>query len=77
MNNCLGFKTVCACFVSCVKNMLGKTLRKLGCCGVLVWMAIGAIFATFFIGEYMERPEEEKSVWLAASTVSFDLSKDQ
>jgi len=45
--------------------MLGATLKRLGCCGVLVWLLIGAVFATFFIGEYLERPEEEKSIWKA------------
>jgi len=50
--------------------MLGATLKRLGCCGVLVWLMIGAVFATFFIGEYLERPEEQKSIWKAGVTVS-------
>ena len=49
--------------------MLGATLKRLGCCGVLVWLMIGAVFATFFIGEYLERPESEKSIWKAGVTV--------
>ena len=50
--------------------MLGATLKRLGCCGVFVWLMIGAVFATFFIGEYLERPESEKSIWKAGVTVS-------
>ena len=50
--------------------MLGATLKRLGCCGVLVWLMIGAVFATFFIGEYLERPESQKSIWKAGVTVS-------
>ena len=51
-------------------TMLGATLKRLGCCGVLVWLMIGAVFATFFIGEYLERPESQKSIWKAGVTVS-------
>ena len=45
--------------------MIGSTLKRLGCCGVLVWLAIAGTFATFFIGEYLERPEEDKTFWKA------------
>ena len=31
-------------------------------------------FATFFIGEYLERPEEQKSIWKAGVAVSYFLS---
>ena len=50
-------------------KMLASTIKKLGCCGVLVWLAISAVFATFFIGEYLERPDEEKSLWKAGVQV--------
>ena len=50
--------------------MLGQTLKKLGCCGVLVWLTIAGVFSTFFIMEYLERPDSEKSVWKAGVTVS-------
>ena len=49
--------------------MLGSTLKRLGCCGVLVWLAIGGTFATFFIGEYLERSEEDKTFWKAGVQV--------
>ena len=49
--------------------MLSATLKRLGCCGVLVWLAIAGTFATFFIGEYLERPEEDKSFWKAGVQV--------
>ena len=49
--------------------MLGSTLKRLGCCGVLVWLAIAGTFATFFIGEYLERPEEDKTFWKAGVQV--------
>ena len=51
-------------------NMLGQTLKRLGCCGVLVWLTIAAVFSTFFIMEYLERPASEKSFWKAGVTVS-------
>ena len=50
--------------------MLGQTLKKLGCCGVLVWLTIAAVFSVFFIMEYLERPDSEKSIWKAGVTVS-------
>ena len=50
--------------------MLGQTLKRLGCCGVLVWLTIAAVFSTFFIMEYLERPASEKSFWKAGVTVS-------
>ena len=46
-------------------------VRSFGCAGFFVWLAIGAIFATFFIGEYLDRPEHQKSFWKAGVTVSF------
>ena len=49
--------------------MIGSTLKRLGCCGVLVWLAIAGTFATFFIGEYLERPEEDKTFWKAGVQV--------
>ena len=49
--------------------MLGSTLKRLGCCGVLVWLAIAGTFATFFIGEYLERPEAEQTFWKAGVQV--------
>ena len=52
--------------------MLASTIKKLGCCGVLVWLAISAVFATFFIGEYLERPDDEKSLWKAGVQVQKD-----
>ena len=45
-------------------------VRSFGCAGFFVWLAIGAIFATFFIGEYLDRPEQQKSFWKAGVTVS-------
>ena len=53
--------------------MLSATLKRLGCCGVLVWLAIAGTFATFFIGEYLERPEEDKSFWKAGVQVQNSL----
>ena len=53
--------------------MLSATLKRLGCCGVLVWLAIAGTFATFFIGEYLERPEEDKSFWKAGVQVHHSL----
>ena len=53
--------------------MLSATLKRLGCCGVLVWLAIAGTFATFFIGEYLERPEEDKSFWKAGVQVHYSL----
>ena len=52
--------------------MLGSTLKQLGCCGVLVWLIIAATFATFFVGEYLERDEEDKSFWKAGVQVNFN-----
>ena len=49
--------------------MLGSTLKQLGCCGVLVWLAISATFATFFVGEYLSRPAEDQSFWKAGVQV--------
>merc|ERR1712130_1018190 len=46
-------------------------VRSFGCAGFFVWLAIGAIFATFFIGEYLHRPDHQKSFWKAGVTVSF------
>ena len=31
------------------------------------------VFAVFFIGEYLERPEEDKSFWKAGLTVSAEI----
>ena len=45
-------------------------VRSFGCAGFFVWLTIGAIFATFFIGEYLDRPEQQKSFWKAGVTVS-------
>ena len=45
-------------------------IKQLGCCGVLVWLAISGVFATFFVGEYLTRPEEDKSFWKAGVQVS-------
>ena len=53
--------------------MLGSTLKRLGCCGVLVWLAIAGTFATFFIGEYLERQEEDKSFWKAGVQVQHSV----
>ena len=55
--------------------MLGQTLKKLGCCGVLVWLTIAGVFSTFFIMEYLERPDSEKSIWKAGVTVRSDKIK--
>ena len=53
-------------------------VRSFGCAGFFVWLAIGAIFATFFIGEYLDRPETQKSFWKAGVTVScFKTAKKQ
>ena len=46
-------------------------VRSFGCAGFFVWLAIGAVFATFFVGEYLDRPEHQKSFWKAGVTVSF------
>merc|ERR1712203_875718 len=43
-------------------------VRSFGCAGFFVWLAIGAIFATFFIGEYLDRPENQNSFWKAGVT---------
>merc|ERR1712130_229373 len=43
-------------------------VRSFGCAGFFVWLAIGAIFATFFIGEYLHRPDHQKSFWKAGVT---------
>ena len=53
--------------------MLGQTLKKLGFCGVLVWLTIAGVFSTFYIMEYLERPDSEKSVWKAGITVSHKM----
>ena len=50
--------------------MLGATLQRLGCYGVLVWLLIGGLIAIVYVGEYLDRPEEEKSFWKAGVTVS-------
>ena len=47
-----------------------ETLKKLGCLGVLVWLAIAGLISTFFIMEYLERPDSGKSIWKAGLTVS-------
>ena len=47
-----------------------ETLKKLGCLGVLVWLAIAGLISTFFIMEYLERPDSEKSIWKAGLRVS-------
>ena len=53
--------------------MIGSTLKRLGCCGVLVWLAIAGTFATFFIGEYLERPEEDQTFWKAGVQVQHSV----
>ena len=53
--------------------MLGSTLKQLGCCGVLVWLIIAATFATFFVGEYLERDAEDQSFWKAGVQVRLML----
>ena len=55
--------------------MVFSTVKQLGCCGVLLWLAISAVFATFFIGEYLERPDDMKSLWKAGVQVIEIASK--
>merc|ERR1712210_271932 len=43
-------------------------VRSFGWAGFFVWLIIGAVFATFFIGEYLDRPDHEKSFWKAGTT---------
>ena len=49
-------------------------VRSFGWAGFFVWLIIGAVFATFFIGEYLERPDHQKSFWKAGTTVSSSKS---
>ena len=39
-------------------TMLGATLARLGCYGVLVWPSIAFLISVFFVGEYLDRPPE-------------------
>ena len=54
--------------------MLASTIKRLGCCGVLVWLIISGVFATFFVGEYITREEHEKSFWKAGVQVEIIYS---
>lgn len=45
--------------------MDSSPLAKAGVTSIVVWLSIGTVFATFYIGEYINRPESEKSVWKA------------
>ena len=49
--------------------MIGPLLKKLGCCGVVVWLLISGVIATFYVGEYLERPAEHQSFWKAGVMV--------
>ena len=49
--------------------MIGQTLKKLGCCGTLVWLALAAVMVVFFVGEYLERPPEKQSIYKAGVQV--------
>ena len=49
--------------------MIGPLLKKLGCCGVVVWLLISGVIATFYVGEYLERPAEQQSFWKAGVMV--------
>ena len=50
-------------------RMIGPLLKKLGCCGVVVWLLISGVIATFYVGEYLERPAEQQSFWKAGVMV--------
>ena len=50
-------------------RMIGPLLKKLGCCGVVVWLLISGVIATFYVGEYLERPAEHQSFWKAGVMV--------
>ena len=44
--------------------------RRLGCYGVLLWIAVGLFITFFVVGEYMDRPPEQQSFWKAGVAVS-------
>ena len=55
--------------------MDNSPIAKAGVTSIVVWLSIGTVFATFYIGEYMDRPESEKSVWKAGVTGILCLSQ--
>ena len=50
--------------------MVGATLARLGCYGVLVWLLVGFFITLIFVGEYLDRPPEQQSFFKAGVTVS-------
>ena len=59
------------CCVPLKTIMIGPMVKKLGCCGVIVWLLISAVIATFYIGEYLDRPPEHQSFWKAGVMVIY------
>ena len=51
--------------------MLGVTLARFGCYGVLVWLIIGFLISVFYVGEYLDRPPEGQPFWKAGVTVRY------
>ena len=63
---------ISCCCTSCEVRlvMLESPLRRFGLFGFIVWLLISSVFITFFVGEYLSRPESQKSVWKAGLSVS-------
>ena len=67
---CRGYDGLWGVFAEELYQAVVDRNSRMGCCGVLVWLVIAAVFATFFIMEYLERPAQQKSFWKAGVTVN-------
>ena len=50
-----------------------RLIRRFGFAGFFVCLAIGASFAATFIGEYLDRSDQQKGFWKAGITVSWRI----